>query len=61
VDYGSSLKTRKIHKCFSFVFREHNMAGQSEHFEQLDCLIVDFGKDNTRAALFGDVDDAEED
>jgi hypothetical protein len=40
--------------------REHNMAGQSKHLEQLDCLIVDVRKDNARAALFGDVDDAEE-
>ena len=37
------------------------MAGQSKHLEQLDCLIVDIGEDDLRAALFGDVDDAEED
>jgi len=36
------------------------MAGQSKHVEQLDCLIVDIGEDDLRAALFGDVDDAEE-
>jgi hypothetical protein len=36
------------------------MAGQSKHLEQLDCLIVDIGEDDLRAALFGDVDDAEE-
>jgi hypothetical protein len=36
------------------------MAGQSEHLEQLYRLIIDIGKDNLRAALFGDVDDAEE-
>jgi hypothetical protein len=60
MDYGSSLKPRKIDKGFVFVLREHNMAGQSEHFKQLDCLIVDFRKDNPRAALFSNVDDAEE-
>ena len=37
------------------------MAGQSKHLEQLDCLIVDIGEDDLRAALFGDVDDSEED
>jgi hypothetical protein len=62
VDYGSSsLKTRKIDQCFSFVLREHDMAGQSEHFKQLDCLIVDFRKDNPGAAFFSDIDYAEED
>jgi len=61
VDYGSSsLKKRKIDKCFSFVLRKYNMAGQSKHLEQLYGLIVDIGKDDLRAALFGDVDDAEE-
>jgi hypothetical protein len=51
---------RKIQNCLSFVLREYNMAGQSKHFEQLDCLIVDIGEDDLRAALFSDVDDAEE-
>ena len=51
---------RKIQKCLSFVLCECNMAGQSKHFEQLDCLIVDIGEDDLRAALFGDVDNAEE-
>jgi hypothetical protein len=36
------------------------MAGQSKHLEQLYGLMVDIGKDDLRAALFGDVDDAEE-
>jgi hypothetical protein len=36
------------------------MAGQSKHLEQLDSLIVDVGKDDLRAVLFGDVDDTEE-
>ena len=35
------------------------MACQSKHVEQLDGLIVNIGKDNLRAALFGDVNDAE--
>ncbi|HEU4834442.1 MAG TPA: hypothetical protein VFS90_08510 [Pyrinomonadaceae bacterium] len=61
MDYGSSsLKTRKAGESFSFVFREYNMAGQSKHLEQLYGLIVDIGKDDLRAILFGDVDDAEE-
>jgi hypothetical protein len=60
VDYGSSLITRKIHEGFSFIFRENNVAGQSEHFEQLDCFVVHFRKGDARAALFGDVDDSEE-
>jgi hypothetical protein len=60
VDHGSSLKTRKIQKGFSFILREYNMAGQSKHVEQLDGLIINIGKDDLRAALFGDVDDAEE-
>jgi hypothetical protein len=51
---------REIHQGFSFILREYNMAGQAKHLEQLDGLIVDFRKDNTRPALFGDVDDAEE-
>ena len=36
------------------------MACQSEHVEQLDGLIVNVGKDDLGAALFSDVDDAEE-
>jgi hypothetical protein len=36
------------------------MAGQPKHVEQLDGLIVNVGKDDLGAALFSDVDDAEE-
>lgn len=36
------------------------MAGQPKHVEQLDGLIVNVGKNDLRAALFSDVDDAEE-
>ena len=36
------------------------MAGQSEHLEQLNGLNVDIGKGNLSAALFSDVNDAEE-
>ena len=41
------------------VLGEGYVAGQSEHFEQLDCLIVHFREDDACAALFSDVDDAE--
>ena len=61
MDYGSSLITGKIHQRFAFILGEYHVAGQTEHFKQLDCLVVHIGEDNTRAVLFSDVDYAEED
>jgi len=61
VDHGSSLKLRKIQNCFLFIFREHNMACQSKHLEQFNGLIIDVGEDYLSAALFRDVNDAEQD
>jgi hypothetical protein len=37
------------------------MACQSKHLEQFNGLIIDVGEDNLSAALFGDVNDAEQD
>jgi hypothetical protein len=36
------------------------MACQSKHLEQFNGLIINIGKDDLSAALFSDVDDAEE-
>jgi hypothetical protein len=61
VDYRSSLETGEIQEGFVFILRKQNMAGQTKHFEQRDCLIVYFGKNDAGAALFRNVDDPEED
>ncbi|HET6852788.1 MAG TPA: hypothetical protein VFH46_10835 [Pyrinomonadaceae bacterium] len=61
MDYWGSLKSGEIQKCFVFILCKHNMAGQAEHFEQLDCLIVNVGKDDAGAAFFRDIDYSEED
>ncbi len=37
------------------------MARQPKHLEQLNRLAVYIGKDNQRAVLFSDIDDAEQD
>jgi hypothetical protein len=50
---------RKIQEGFVFVLREYNVAGESKHFEQLHGLVIDFGKNNSCAVLFGNVDDAQ--
>jgi hypothetical protein len=61
MDYWGSLKSGEIQKGFAFILRKNNVAGQAEHFEQLDRLIADVGKNDAGAALFRDVDYSEED
>jgi hypothetical protein len=61
MDYRGSLKSGEIQKGFSYILCKHNMEGQAEHFEQLDCLIVNVGKDDAGAAFLRDIDDSEED
>ena len=61
MDYRYGLETGKGEQCLAFVFGEHNMTGQPEHFEQLHGLIVYVGEGDLCAALFRDVDDAEQD
>src|SRR6185295_406390 len=59
MDDGSSLETGKREQCLAFVFSEHHVTGQPEHFEQLHCLRIYFGESELRAVFFRDVDDAE--
>ena len=61
VDHWGSFKSGEIRKRFAFIFREHNMTGKAQHFEQLDGLIVDVGKNDAGATLFSDVNNSEED
>ncbi len=51
----------EIGESFLFIFGEHDVARQPEHLEQLHRLVVYVGEHNQGAALFGDVDDAEQD
>src|ERR1043165_2035373 len=61
MDYRSSLETGEREQRLVFVFGENNVTSQPEHFKQLHGLFVYFGEDDLRAALFRDVDDAEQD
>jgi len=61
MDYRGSLESGEIQKRFAFILCKYNVAGQAEHFEQLDCLIANVGKNDARAALFSDIDYSEED
>jgi hypothetical protein len=58
---GLGGKTGKTGKRFLFILREHDVARQAKHFEELHCLALYVGEDNQCAAFFRDVDNAEED
>ena len=51
----------KTGERFLFILGEHNVTRQSQYLEELDRLTVDVREDYQRAALFCDVDDAEQD
>ena len=61
MDCRSSIETGEIREGFVFILRKYNVAGQAKYFEQRDCLVVYFGKNDAGAALFRNVNDPEED
>ena len=46
---------------FLFIFRQHDVACQAQHLKELHGFLFHVREDNQRAALFRDVDDAEQD
>ncbi len=51
----------KIGESFLFICGQHDMTRQSQHLEELDRLAVYLGEHHQRAALFCNVNDAQQD
>src|SRR6266550_1918849 len=45
---------------FRFVFGQHNVAGQTKHFEQFNCLLIYIRKNNLSSALLGNINNSQE-
>ena len=52
---------RESAECFLFILGEHDMSRQTEHFKQLRRFVIHVGENNKGAALFRDVNDAQQD
>lgn len=49
-----------IGESFLLILRQQDVAGETEHIKQFNCLVIDVGEDNLGTVFFGDVNDSEE-